>query len=131
MITLKDLEETFEVYMSEALIRAWSLYPDDKPARREFINNYADSLIRDYRYTMMREELTEDIFSQSTSEDLEDYKFLKEVYENEEEEEDVNEVLQIYMSDFINNKISILACRDILKPSEEAELIRLRTNFLT
>lgn len=41
--------------MDDVVIEAKLLYPDDKPAQRQYINDTLDSYLRDYRYQKMRE----------------------------------------------------------------------------
>lgn len=42
-------------YMDDVVIEAKLLYPDDKPAQRQYINDTLDSYLRDYRYQKMKE----------------------------------------------------------------------------
>lgn len=118
-ISLTELKETFEVYMSEALIRAWQLYPDDKPARRLFINSYADSLIKDYNYAIMKMEFDEHNIPQ----DLPEY-VLKEIQEREDTIDNIDNIVKSHIEWFIEDTISNLACRDDLDKEEKVEVLK-------
>lgn len=47
-------------YMDDVVVEAKLLYPNDKPAQREYINNTLDCYLRDFEYQKMREIEDED-----------------------------------------------------------------------
>ena len=131
MITLKDLEETFEVHMSEARIRAFLLHGSDKPARREYLNNYADGLIRNFKHNVLKEDFSPDNMPNDLPKHL-----LEEIQERIEEEMeevglfeyvDIDKIYQEEISShldwFIEERISNLACVIELTQEEEKQFL--------
>lgn len=55
-----ELKQHIDLQFEELLKQVERLFPDDKPARRQCINDTIDSMIRDYNYVMMCTDLTEE-----------------------------------------------------------------------
>ena len=108
--SLKTLERYFTGIMSSALIEAWEQFPKDKPARRQFINDYADSLIRNYNYVVMKMEFDE----KNIPQDLPEY-VLEEIQEGED---NIDNIVKSHIKWFVENTISKIACRDKLTAQE-------------
>lgn len=55
-----ELQKSLDLQYEELVKQVEELFPDDKPARRQYINVIIDSMVREYDYEMMRTDLTEE-----------------------------------------------------------------------
>lgn len=55
-----ELQQRLDQQYEELVKQVEELFPDDKPARRQCINDTIDSMVREYDYEMMRTDLTEE-----------------------------------------------------------------------
>lgn len=55
-----ELQKSLDLQYEELVKQAEELFPDDKPARRQYINVTIDFMVRDYDYEMMRTDLSEE-----------------------------------------------------------------------
>lgn len=55
-----ELQKSLDQQYEELVKQVEELFPDDKPARRQYINVIIDSMVREYDYEMMRTDLTEE-----------------------------------------------------------------------
>lgn len=93
-----ELKQYINLQFEELLKQVQKLFPDDKPDRRQCINDTIDSMIRDYNYEMMRTDLTQKEIKKLVNEYIvyitnlacastfEEYKNIKNNLENEKQQ---------------------------------------------